>query len=528
MRAETILLPERVRTLDPERPLADAVALAGGRVLAVGSRDAVLDLRDGATEVVSLPGACLLPGFHDAHVHLAQYGRELTAVDLQDAPDLASGLELVAARAKRTSAGEWITGSGFALDRWGIGADAGAVLTAAALDVAAPHNPVLLRSQDHHAGWANSAALAAAGVRRETADPPRGTIVRAADGAPSGYLLEHAVDLVTAAIPTPGREAYAAALHAAGADMAARGITTVHHMAYEPPAGWRAIADAASSDDYQLRVWACIPHADLERAAAIGIATGQGGARFALGGAKFFADGALGSRTALMLEPYEGTQERGMAVEPLEVLCERFRAAAEAGLTPVTHAIGDAAVRTVLEALEATADAWRPAGLLPRIEHVQHVHADDVARLGRLGVVASMQPIHLRFDAGSVVRWLGDRRDRAFPMRSLAAAGALLAFGSDAPVARPDVFEGLRAAVRRHGADGTVLPMEEALGPEAALEAFTHGAARAIGWGHRSGRVRRGYDADLVALDHDPVDDLDDLQVLATLSAGRFTYRAES
>jgi predicted amidohydrolase YtcJ len=526
MSADLIMLPERVRTLDPERPLARAVAIAAGRLLAVGERDEVLALRGPATEVVAFPGACLLPGFHDAHVHLGQHGLERSAVALHDVDELEGALARVAERAQATPMGAWITGAGFSIDRWGLADRPGSPLRAADLDAVAPHHPVLLQSQDHHAGWVNSLALRAAGIDEDTIDPQHGSIVRELGGAPSGYLLEHAVDLVAGEVPLPNARDLAAAVWAAGADLAARGITTVHHMAYEPPAAWRAIADAASRDDYPLRVWACLPHADVEHAAAIGLAGGQGGERFTVGGAKFFADGALGSRTAWMLEPYLDTGQRGLQVESFEVLLERFRLVAEAGFAPVTHAIGDAALRVVVDALEATADVWRPAGLLPRIEHVQHAHPDDVARVGRLGVVASMQPIHLRFDAASIVTSLFDRRARAFPMRSLAAAGAILAFGSDTPVAPPDVPEGLRAAVRRRGSDGTELPSGEALGVEEALRGFTHGAARAIGRGLRSGLVRRGFDADLVVVAHDPVDSLDELRVVATVSAGRFTHRA--
>jgi predicted amidohydrolase YtcJ len=441
-------------------------------------------------------------------------------------PTLDEALASLAERASEVPPGSWITGSGFAVDRWRISGREHAELTAERLDAIAPEHPVLLRSQDLHAGWANRAALRAAGVDRRTPDPPHGVVVRDASGEPSGYLLEHAVGLVARAIPEPDAAALAAATRAAGADFAARGITTVHHMAYESPAAWRAFADAASAGDYPLRVWACIPQEAIEHAAAIGLATGHGGDRFAVGGAKFFADGALGSRTAWMLEPYLGGEERGMPVVPREVLRERFELAVEAGLAPVTHAIGDAAVRAVADALEATEAAWRPRGLLPRVEHVQHAHPEDAARLGRLGVVASMQPIHLTFDAASIVAALGDRRGRAFPMRSLLASGAILAFGSDAPVTEPDVFAGLRAAVRRRGRDGTPLPMDEALDVEAALRAFTLGAAAAIGRSRRSGLVEEGFDADLVLLDHDPVESLDDLRVLATLSAGAFTYLA--
>lgn len=519
MSADLIVLPQRVRTLDPTAALAQAVAVAAGTVVAVGERADVLRWRGPRTEVVEAPGACLLPGFHDAHVHLGHHGMALTSVALHDAPDLATALERVAEQVRRTPAGRWITGAGFALDRWGVSG-----LEASWLDAVSPQHPVLLRSQDHHAGWANSAALTAAGIDAATPDPAHGRIVRDGTGAATGYLLEHAVDLVARAAPPAEVERWREAVRAAGVDLASRGITTVHHMAYEPPSAWRAIADLASGPDYPLRVWACIPHADVEHAAAIGLAGGQGGARFWVGGAKFFADGALGSRTARMLEPYADGGV-GMEVEPAGTLAERFRAVAAAGFAPVTHAIGDAAVRSVLDALEASADVWRPAGLLPRIEHVQHAHPDDVARLGRLGVVASMQPIHLTFDAASIRRALPDRLDRAFAFRSLAAAGALLAFGSDTPVAPPDVFTGLRAAVERRGADGSELPRAEALDVDAALRAFTFDAAAAIGRSERSGLIRVGAEADLVLLDHDPCEELADLAVLATFSAGRATYR---
>ena len=520
MHADLIILAGRVRTLDVERPRAEAVAIAHGRIVAVGSRTDAFAWRGPRTDVIDAPSSCLLPGFHDAHVHLAQHGMELEAVSLHHVPDLAGALARVAERASRSAPGTWITGAGFALDRWGV-----RTLEAAALDTVAPHHPVLLRSQDHHAGWANRAALAAAGIAASTPDPEHGVIVRDAAGIPTGYLLEHAVDLVTAAIPAAEHADWTRAVHSAGVDLARRGITTVHHMAFEPPTAWRAIADAASGDDYPIRVWSCVPHADVEHAAAIGLAGGQGGARFVVGGAKFFADGALGSRTAWMLDPYVGAGGIGMTVDGPEVLRQRFALVAEAGFAPVTHAIGDAAVRAVADALEATIDAWRPAGLRPRVEHVQHAHPDDVARLGRLGVTVSMQPIHLTFDAASIQAALGDRLERAFPFRSLAAAGALLAFGSDTPVAEPDVFEGLRAAVRRRGADGTPLPPDEAIDAETALRAFTTGPAQAIGRCHRSGRVRVGFDGDFVLLDHDPIDDLDDLRVLATVSDGRSTYR---
>lgn len=521
MRGADLIVLGTVLTMTPEAPTAQALAVQGGRIAAVGPEDRVRELRGPGTRVLELGERVALPGFHDSHVHLTQHGIELGQLDLSATPTLGEALELVRQRAARAAPGDWIVGSGFALQRWRLGTLGPE--ERAALDRAAPHNPVLLRSQDHHSAWANASALRLAGVERTTPDPENGTVVRDDDGEPTGLLLERALELVWSRVPRPDRAALRRALEAAGADLAARGITTVHHMAYEPPAYWRELALAASRADYPLRVWACIPQEDLEHAAAIGLATGQGGEGFVVGGAKFFADGALGSRTAWMLEPYAGGGV-GVCVDGPEVLLERYPLAIEAGLTPVTHAIGDAANRTVLDALERLAPAWRERGLRPRVEHAQHLAPEDVPRFARLGVVASMQPIHLTFDVGSIRDLLPGREGRAYALRSLLASGARLAFGSDTPVARPDVIAGLRAACERRSPEGDVLVPEESLTPEQALRAYTAGAAWAIGREASSGRLAPGCDADLVVLSGDPRHDLASIEVSATLKAGAFTY----
>lgn len=518
-----LVLVGRVLTMDPKRPRAEAVAVRGERIVYVGDEGGARELCGPRTRVLELGEAAVLPGFHDAHLHLTQHGLELSQLDLAATATLDAAVALVAERARGLEPGSWLLGSGFALQRWGLAGLAGGAR--AALDAASGEVAVLLRSQDHHSVWVNGAALRLAGVGRDGADPPHGTIERDAAGEPTGLLLERAAELVTGLLPPPGASELRAALARAGADLAARGITTVHHMAYEPPAYWRELALAASDDAYPLRVWACLPQLDIEHAAALGVATGQGGSNFQVGGAKFFCDGALGSRTAWMLEPYAGGG-CGVEVDGPEVLAERYPLAIDAGLVPVTHAIGDAANRAVLDALESAAPRWRARGLRPRIEHAQHLHPADVARFARSGVVASMQPIHLTFDVGSVHSLLADREARAYPMRALLDAGAPLAFGSDTPVAEPDVLAGVRAACRRSGADGAVLGPDAAILPAEALACYTVGGAFAIQREGRSGRLLPGFDADLAVLSHDPLASLDDLAVLGTVKAGRVTYAA--
>ncbi len=511
-----------VLTMDPAAPRAEGVAVKGGEVLAIGTPAELHALAGPATRVHELGGGCLLPGFHDAHLHLTQHGLELSRLDLAPTRTFEDALELLRAQAAGLARGELVRATGMALNTWGKRTLGRA--EAAALEDALGGRPALIESQDHHSAWASAALLARAGVGEGTPDPADGALVRDEDGRPTGLLLEGARELVAAAVPAPTREELRRALAAAADSLAACGVTTVHHMAAEPAEYFRELALAASDRDYPLRVWACVPHAQLEAARELGLATGQGGDNFQVGGAKFFADGALGSLTAWMLEPYAGSSSVGMAVDDPGVLAERVPMAAHAGLAPVVHAIGDAAVRAVLDAFEAASEPLAEAGLRPRIEHAQHVHVDDVARAGRLGVVASVQPIHLTFDAVAVKDLLPDRVARAYPLRSLARAGARLAFGSDAPVASPDVFAGLRAACRRVGASGERLNLAEALSPDEALMAYTVGAAYGIGWEGRSGRLAPGYDADLVVLSHDPLVSLDGLSVVATVKGGRFTH----
>ena len=512
----------RIHTLDADRGTVDAVAVRGGRILAVGTFDDVRGRAAPDAEVVDLGDATVTPGFHDAHVHLGMHALERAQLDLSATTSFAEAIDLLRARADLTPAGEWLQGAGFALQRWGERHP-----DRAALDAAVPAHPLLLRSQDHHSGLVNGAALERSGVHAGTPDPDGGVIVRRADGTPTGLLLERAVGLVADAVPRPDPATLRAILEDGARSLAALGITTVHHMAYETAENARAIGLAASDEAFPLRVWACLMEEEIEAARRLGLATGQGGGRYQLGGAKFFVDGALGSLTAWMLEPYLGGDDRGIVVTPPERLAERVAVAIDAGLTPVTHAIGDAAVRAVADAYEATAPAWRAAGLLPRVEHAQHVHDDDVVRLARLGVVVSMQPLHLTFDAPTIHEHLTDREARAYPVRRLAEGGAILAFGSDTPVAPADVAGSLRAAVDRTGLQGLRVAPAEAIDARAAVAAYTSGAARAIQRQGRSGVLRSGADADLAAWSHDPTVGVPDgFAARATVLAGRLTYRA--
>jgi predicted amidohydrolase YtcJ len=507
-----------ILTMDPRQPAVEAVAIRGNKIVAMGSSASLFGMARRDTERFDLDGCTLLPGFHDSHVHLVQHGLELGRLKLSGMASLQEALDAVAQRVSEMPGGTWVQGSGFSMSHWRV-----QHLTREHLDAVAPNHPVFLVSRDHHSAWVNSLALRLASIHAGTPDPENGLIQRDAQGEPTGLLLEHAAHLVARILPSPTEEELASAVHQAGEDLASYGVTTVHTMAYEPAAYWREMALQASSEEYPLRVWACIPQEDVEHAAAIGLATGQGGSFFMIGGAKFFADGALGSLTAWMLEPFDGTPERGVAVHGPEVLAERLPLVIDAGFAPVVHAIGDAANRAVLDALEATLPQWQARGLRPRIEHAQHLHQADLARFARLGVIASMQPEHLVFDARRIHELLGRRAEGAYAIRSLLEHKAHVIFGSDTPVTPPDVLQGLKAACHRLDMDGNILSGAERVTAEQALAAYTREAAFAIGREHQSGQLRPGFDADFVILSGDPRDRLDGLQVEGVMMAGRWT-----
>lgn len=515
---DTLFCNGTILTMAREEAWVEAIIVRGSKILALGKESDLQQLASKNVEVIDLKGRCLLPGFHDSHVHLVMHGFELNQLHLDKTKTVEEALELIAKRTRELPTGSWIVGSGFLMARWNV-----QELHKKELDRVSPNHPVFLRSQDHHSAWVNSVALNLAGITSSTPQPHEGEIVKDEHGEPTGVLLERASYLVQQVMPKPTRADIQNAVKAAGEDFASLGITTVHHMAAEPASYFREMASLASSGDYQVRVWACLNQELIEQMADVGLATGQGGEHFQIGGAKFFADGALGSMTALMLEPYTGTNTKGFEVHSRELMRERFPLAINAGLVPVVHAIGDAANRVVLNCLEETKHLWQPLNMRPRIEHAQHLHSDDIQRFARLGVISSMQPIHYRFDAKRIAELLPDRVEQAHAWRSLIEAGSSLPLGSDTPVATPDVMLGLYTACSRVAEDGSIVGSQK-LTIDEAIVGYTKHGAYAISWEHRSGQIKPGYDADFVLLSHDPHESLENLSVCATMKAGRWTF----
>ncbi len=529
MDAELVLYNGNFHTMDPARPLASAVAIRDDRFVAVGSDDEMRALLTADGQAVDLAGQTVTPGFIDAHIHFMSYGLSLREIDLANTPSLDIALDRVRQRAAETPAGQWLTGRGWDQSRWGDGA----FPSVADLNAISTEHPIFLRRKCGHAGWANSAALELAAITRSTPDPDGGEIVRDAAGQPTGILLETAMHALFLLLAEPDDEQAAAAVREAQAVVHKMGIVGVHTMEAAP--ALRAFQKLRADGELRLRIISQIPVSELDDAIRLGLQTGLGDEWLRIGGVKIFSDGALGPRTAWMLAPYENEPKNtGIAVTDAKTMADIVARATAAGLSVVTHAIGDGANRMVLDALEVSRKAGVGLHLRHRVEHAQLLDPRDIPRFVELGVIPSMQPIHATQDMLLSDKHWGSRSRYAYAWRSLQQTGAPLAFGSDAPVETPDVIQGIHAAVTRCRADGTPggngwIP-EERLTVEEAVWAYTVGAAYAGGMENEQRSITPGKLADLTILSQDifsvnPMAILE-TDVTATVVGGEFVYGA--
>lgn len=562
----------RIATLEGARGFGwvEAVVIREGRILAAGTRSEIEAVIGPGSRRWQLDGSqAVLPGLTDSHLHLATAAIAAQELDLGEAPDRAAIFAAIRSdHDRRGAAGDtegWLLGHGWSMDRLGEWP------TAQDLDRLAPGRPVALWSHDHHGRWVSSVALRLAGVSAGTPDPQGGMIRHDADGEPSGILHEHAAKLVSVAVLEPDRERLAAALASYALRLASLGVVAAHdpgEMSDDPdirrgPTLYRHLAESGA---LPLRVAASIRPEQLGRAIETGFRSGEGalpaGAdgksaatdprvirhaeRYRGGWLKLFADGSLGSRSAALLEPYEADSgpppvggPAGMLLAPPEWLRERSEEAVRAGIAVQIHGIGDAAVRSALGILERLP---RPArGIRHRVEHAQLVHPDDIPRFGAAGIVASMQPCHLIGDAPVAWAAWGARNRWAFPIRSIEAGGALIAFGTDAPVESPDPWPGIGIAVTRdsptwpaaigkNGADRS-FHAAEGIDLARAIRAACLDPALTAGETDR-GRLVPGHRADLVVVPAEMLDEgavaagaLASGRPLATLLDGKVCYR---
>ncbi len=535
MKADLILHNARVYTVDPARPWAEAVACAGGRIVAVGQDDDVLDLSSPRTEIIDAGGRLVLPGLIDGHVHLLWFAtlRRGHEVNLYGVDSIKELRRRVRHAVESADPGHWVYGRGWDERLWDVQP------ARAHLDDVAPHTPVVLRRMDLHTSWANGAALARAGVTRETPDPPGSCLGRDADGELTGILHEFgATDLVEQHIPQPDAATLQAWLRDAIAEAHRLGLTGALDMrlANEGRESFRLLQALNRRGELDLRVHMAIAAESLTEAAALGLEPGFGDERLWTGHVKVFADGSMGGGTAHMLEPYDDAPDNaGIAVTPPDELCELARQADEAGFSLAVHAIGDRAVRDTIDAMAKFPREAETTHKLPHlIEHVQVIHPDDLPRLARHGIVASMQPVHVLSDWRTADRVWGRRARYAYAFRSLLDRGTHMSFGSDAPYEALNPMEGIYAAVARRDRSGEPESgwyPEERISVAEAVHGFTMGPAYASGRHGVQGSIALGKWADMIVLSRDvfqmPPDEIAQTEALLTIFDGRAVYRKE-
>lgn len=527
---DLLIFNAAVRTMDDARPRAEAVAVLGNRILAVGSTAELRPLAGAKTRVIDAGGKSVLPGFNDAHVHWLTGGFSITNVDLRDARSPEEFSRRIGDFAKTLPKGRWILEGSWDHENW-----PGAPLpTRQMIDALTPEHPVFVSRLDGHMALANSLALKLAGVTRETKDVPGGLILRDASGEPTGLLKDAAMSLVEKAVPPPSWEEKLGAARAATEHAASLGVTSVQDMSTGDDVGiYQYLLERG---ELKTRIYGMRSIVSWEALGRTGVRAAFGSDWLRIGGLKGFADGSLGSSTALFLEPYSDTPNtRGLLFDqmlPEGIMLKRVEAADKAGLQVMIHAIGDEANKIILDLFEQATRKNGPRDRRFRIEHAQHLHPREISRFGKQKVIASMQPYHCADDGRWCDKRIGPERSKGtYAFRTLLDTGALLAFGSDWTVAPLNPMEGLKAAVTRQTLDGknpSGWVPEQRISLEEAVRAYTVGSAYAEFQEKVKGSLTPGKLADLVVLDRDifKIDpaELDRAKVVMTVVDGRVVY----
>jgi predicted amidohydrolase YtcJ len=526
--APALVIYGRVWTGDSTRPWAEAVAVEGEKIVAVGDSTEIARRAGGRARVLGRRDVMVMPGFMDGHTHFLDGGFQLTSVDLRDANSPREFIRRLKEYAAQLKPGEWITGGDWDHERW-----PGAPLPERSwIDSVTPKNPVFVERLDGHMALANSVALRLAKVDRSTRDIPGGTIVRDKQGNPTGILKDEAQGPVLAVIPVPSNTQSDAALKRAMGWAASKGVTAVADVDvpwHEVAALRRAHARGALT----TRVSVYVPLSDWRLMADTVRVHGAGDEWLRVAGVKGYVDGSLGSTTALFYEPYNDAPETsGLMVTPEDSLRAWIGGADSAGLQVVVHAIGERANGLLLQIFDSVARTHGKRDRRFRIEHAQHLRRQDIGRIARSGVIASMQPFHAIDDGRWAEKRIGAERIKTtYAFRSLLDAGARLAFGSDWTVAPIDPLLGIYAAVTRRTLDGKHpggwVPAEK-ITVEEALRAYTSGNAYGVFADGRRGRLAAGYLADLVLLDQDltviPPQAIERVGVRATVVGGKVVF----
>ncbi len=533
--ADLVFLHGVVYTLDSTETTAEAIALRQGTIVGVGTTEMILK-QFNADTVIELEGKPVYPGFVDAHAHLEGLGIALMTVDLSGVSSIEEVQRRVAGDIRVTEGRSWVRGRGWDQNRWA----AQQFPTHRDLDAVSTTVPIFLVRIDGHAAWVNGKALALGGITPKTPDPSGGKILRDREGNPTGVLIDNAIDAVRNVMPKPTREERTRAVRLAVNACLRVGLTGVHDMGVDAELV-DVYKELIQKEEFPFRVYAAIdgpgPTWDAMRAA--GPILGFGDDRLTVRALKLYADGALGSRGAAMIEPYaDDPGNRGITMMSSGAMQRAVLDAAQAGFQVCTHAIGDRGNAMTLDAYSAVlgSSGFEKKDLRLRIEHAQVLDPADVPRFAGLGVIPSMQPTHCTSDMPWATARLGEERARfAYAWRSLLDAGSIIPAGSDFPVEQPSPLLGFAAAVTRQ--DGAGHPEggwhpEQRMTRKEALKGFTQWAAYAGFNEAVAGTIERGKRADLTILSKDimtvPDDQLSGARVAMTVVAGRIVYRVEA
>ncbi|MBV9344269.1 MAG: amidohydrolase [Gammaproteobacteria bacterium] len=531
--ADLIITHANVYTVDRQHPKAEAVAVIGDRIVAVGTEADINPRRGAETRVIDAHGKLLLPGFNDAHVHFTDGGATLAEVQLNDARSAQEFKRRIAAQAAKTAKGEWVLGGDWDETKWNPAQEP----TAALIDGVTSNVPVFVSRYDGHQGLANSAAMALANISAKTPDVPGGVIVRDAAGVPTGIFKDAAQDLIFKAVPPRSHEQRLAAAKRALAYAASVGVTSVQHMNAEY-ADVAVYTELLERGQLTARIYCAPLETEWQDQAKLGLRRAWGSSYLRLGAVKGFADGSIGSRTAALYSPYSDEPDnRGILsaeMHPPEAMRERLMKADAAGLQLRVHAIGDRGISMILDIFDAIEKTNGYHDQRMTIEHAQHMAPKDFERFAKLHVIASMQPYHAIDDGRWVEARIGHERARtSYAWRSFLDHGVTLAFGTDWDVAPLDPILGLYAAVTRATLDGRHpqgwIP-EEKLTLAEAVEAYTLGSAFAEFQEKEKGTVTSGKLADLVLLSDDifaiKPQAIRNVKVEMTIVGGRVVYTA--
>ncbi len=524
--ATLVVTDARIWTGDKARPWAAALAVSGETIVAVGGRTEIEPWIGPQTEVIAVPDSMLVPGMIDTHVHFITGGSGLASVQLRDAAAPEEFTQRIADFAAGLEPGEWILYGTWDHENWG-----GELPTRDWIDEVTPENPVWINRLDGHMALANSRALELAGVDADTPDMAGGEIVRDETGRPTGILKDNAMSLVEMAVPTADAAKLDREIDAAMRHVAANGVTSVHDMA-----GWdslEAYRRAREKESLITRIYSVMPLSDWERLEDEVATQGRGDAWLRWGGLKGFMDGSLGSHTAAFFEPFTDAPDKsGFLINELDDMRRWIDGADQAGLHVMVHAIGDRAIRDLLDIYLDVVEKNGPRDRRFRIEHAQHIHPDDIKRFAVQEVIASMQPYHAIDDGRWADKVIGaERAKTTYAFRSLLGSKARVAFGSDWFVAPATPLEGIYAAVTRRTLDGAHpggwVP-DQKITVEQALRAYTVEAAYASFEEDVKGRLKTGMLADFVLLDRDittiPPEEIRRTRVLKTVVGGRVVF----